>query len=129
MKIVHQLIDYFIQTGQLSKPQIRKLEKKGFWATDAPHNARHLEHEIGAKFYFLVTGDTTGPVWGTDIYTSDSSLGTAAVHAGLLTPGEKRVLQLSIEQPLNTYPGTVRHGITSGSWPHWPGAFSLALLS
>jgi LCCL domain len=129
MKIVHQLIDYFVQSGEISKAQLAQLEKKGFWAQTAPTNVGHLAGEIGASFFFLVTGATSGPVWGTDIYTSDSSLSVAAVHAGLLKSGEKRVLKVTIETPLYQYVGSLRNGINSGAWNHWPGAFSLSLLS
>ena len=35
-----------------------------------------------------VTGSSQGTVWGTDLYTDDSSIPAAAVHAGVLKDGE-----------------------------------------
>ncbi len=39
-------------------------------------------------FAVYVVGRLDGRVWGSGSYTDDSDLGTAAVHAGLLKPGE-----------------------------------------
>jgi hypothetical protein len=128
MKVIHQLIGYLIDQGDLSAREIRKLSEKGYWAPPAPYNLRELEHEVGDRFYFVVKGDTGGPLWGTDVYTSDSAPGMAAVHAGLLAPGESRVLQVTIETPLQQYAGSVRHGVSSGPWNYWPGAYSLAAV-
>lgn len=43
-----------------------------------------------------VTGTTEGVVWGKDIYTADSNLGAAAVHAGLVAVGETRKLYIEV---------------------------------
>lgn len=51
---------------------------------------------VGKSFYFEVTGSNTGSVWGADIYTDDSSLATAAVHAGVLGVGQKGVIKVTI---------------------------------
>jgi hypothetical protein len=39
----------------------------------------------GQVFYSRITGSTSGRVWGTQVYTSDSVLAVAAVHAGFLS--------------------------------------------
>ena len=88
MKVIHQLIGYFVDRRELSSRQIDYLAQKGYWAPQAPYDARDVQNEIGGRFYYLVTGDVDGPLWGTDVYTSDSSLAKAAVHAGLVKPGE-----------------------------------------
>jgi hypothetical protein len=126
MKVIHQLIDYFVQRGELTADQINQLTDTGYWAPPAPYDLRALEHEVGTKFYFLVTGEIDGPLWGTDVYTSDSSLGKAAVHAGLLQASESAILQVTIEQPLQHYTASTRHGIASSPWDFWPGAYALA---
>jgi|GEM_PF-5645094 len=38
--------------------------------------------QVGKTFYFEVVGSTFGSIWGDGIYTSDSALAKAAVHAG-----------------------------------------------
>ena len=80
----------------------------------------------------LVVGDlvtvTLGPapagyadeatLWGDFIYTDDSEIGGAAVHAGVLTlAGGTVTLEVSPGQ--GSYPGTTSNGITSMEWDQW----------
>jgi hypothetical protein len=64
-------------------------------------------------------------VWGTDIYSDDSSIGAAAVHAGLLRPGEKGLVRVILMPGQAAYSGSERHGIKSQSFGQWPGSFKL----
>ena len=50
----------------------------------------------GTVMYVTVTGGTSGAVWGVNPYTYDSDLATAAVHAGVLTAGETKVVKLTV---------------------------------
>jgi hypothetical protein len=61
-------------------------------------------------------------VWGTDLYTDDSAVCAAAIHAGRLTAtgGEVEVV---IEAGAPAYAGTTRNGITSQSWAQWSQSF------
>ena len=72
----------FDRRGQLSKKELRQLLDKGYLASDAPPHMLELTGTVGATYYFRVRGETEGPLWGTDVYTGDSSLSVAAVHAG-----------------------------------------------
>lgn len=72
---------------------------------------------------FLVTGTTEGFVWGTDVYTSDSDLATAAVHAGVLRPGETARVRVSFLPGRESYLGSPRNGITSLSWRRFAVSF------
>jgi TIR domain-containing protein/LCCL domain-containing protein len=55
---------------------------------------------------------SSGAVWGTDLYTDDSALCLAAVHAGAIGPeGGLVTVQRSEGRPL--YVGTARNGVTS----------------
>ncbi len=87
MKVVQDLVTYFDRRGKLSRRELRRLLDTGGIATDAPNGMHGLCDVTGAVHYFRVTGAAEGQVWGTDTYTRDSSLGAAAVHAGLLKPG------------------------------------------
>jgi hypothetical protein len=86
--------------------------------------------EVGKTLLFQVTGGAggSGALWGTDIYTDDSSLAAAAVHAGVLTVGQKGVVRVTILPGQAAYAGSVRHGVTSGSWASWPGSFRVEAL-
>src|SRR5438094_473156 len=47
----------------------------------ATGNMMGYQNQIGIEVQLQVTGMLGGAVWGTDVYTLDSNLATAAVHA------------------------------------------------
>ena len=100
----------------LPEPELAKVE-------DAPDNLANLQGEIGKSFLFRVTGALGGAVWGTRTYTSDSSLATVVVHAGLLRVGQTGVVKVTIVQPLAAYDGSTNNGVTSSAYGPWPGAY------
>ncbi|HYO72188.1 MAG TPA: LCCL domain-containing protein [Archangium sp.] len=61
---------------------------------------------------------TAGGMWGTDAYTSDSSVCGAAVHAGRITTagGTVTVTVTAYDNGRNNYVGSTRNGITSTAW-------------
>ena len=62
--------------------------------------------------------------WGTDIYTDDSSICTAAVHAGIISVQEGGVVTIEIRPDAGQYGGTNRNGTWTGDWMEpWNGAF------
>ncbi|MDP3233703.1 MAG: LCCL domain-containing protein [Myxococcales bacterium] len=79
--------------------------------------------DLGKTFLFEVTGTTTGSVWGTEVYTSDTHLGAAAVHQGLLKPGERDVLKVKVIAGQNEYLGTTKNGVTSQGYGAWSVSF------
>lgn len=94
--------------------------------TAAPANLTAFQGSVGKTMSFRVTGSTSGSVWGTDKYTCDSSLAAAAVHAGLVRPGESAVLRITIVPGEAAYSGTARNGVTSSAWGSFPASFTLA---
>lgn len=129
MKVIQQIIAYLESRGRLHPRQIEQLVARGYWGQYTNADLRALEKQVGQSFFFQVTGDNRGPVWGTDTYTSDSSLGTACVHAGLLRPGESGVVKVTMVHPLPVFPGSARNGVTSFPWTTgWPGAYEVELL-
>jgi hypothetical protein len=79
--------------------------------------------DVGKSFLFEVTGANTGPVWGTEVYTDDSALATAAVHAGVLAVGQKGVVKVTILPGLESYTSSASNGVVSGSWASWVGSY------
>jgi LCCL domain len=128
MKAVQELVSYFDRRGKLSGKQIRKLLDGGFLAADAPINMVELGDDIGATFYFRVVGSADGPIWGTDIYAGDSALATAAVHAGLVKPGETAIIKVTVVPPLTQYHGSEQNGITSNDFGRFGKAYRLAAI-
>ena len=80
----------------------------------------------GKTLYFEVTGNkNAGGVWGTDVYTDDSSLAAAAVHAGVLADGQTGVVKVTILPGQGGYRGTCRDGVESGNWGGWVGSYRI----
>jgi hypothetical protein len=104
------------------------LLNQGFLAADAPATMLDLCDTIGATYYFRVQGATQGPLWGTDVYTGDSALSVAAVHAGLVKPGATEVLKVTVVAPLPRYLGSVRNGVTSHDFGRYGTAYRLSAV-
>jgi hypothetical protein len=82
-----------------------------------PGYVNNGQQDIGKVFYYETTGVVTGQsIYGTDIYTTGSHLGMAAVHCGLLKPGQKGVVKVTILAGQGNYPATTRNGVTSIAW-------------
>src|SRR5262245_245206 len=128
MKAVQELVAYFDRRGALSQRQLRKLLDQGFLAADAPPTMADLCDPVGATFYFRVRGMTEGSLWGTDVYTGDSSIATAAVHAGLVAVGESAIVKATAVAPLSRYQGSMRHGVTSHDFGRYGTAYRLAAV-
>jgi LCCL domain-containing protein/VWA domain-containing protein len=64
-----------------------------------------------------------GSVWGTDVYTSDSSICAAAVHAGLISRsgGVVTVVAGGAQQ---SFTGSERNGVSSRGYGPWSTSFS-----
>jgi hypothetical protein len=124
VKVVQQLIAYFAEKGRLKRRHLAQLTEKGYWGQYTSGDLRSLEGKVGQSFFFQVTGDAHGALWGTDVYTSDSSLETACVHAGVLRPGESGVVKVTMVPPVAVYRGSTRNGVSSHDWTSgWSGAY------
>ena len=128
MKVVQELIAYFDRGGKLSRRQLRRLLEQSSVASNAPTNMHGLCETVGATYYFRVTGVTEGQLWGTDTYSGDSTIGAAAVHAGLLKPGETDFFRVIVVTPPEKFPGTVRNGVTSTEYGRYQYAWRLSAI-
>jgi hypothetical protein len=60
----------------------------------------------------------SGSVWGADIYTDDSAICRAALHAGVI--GTDGGAVHVVEAPgQDSYPAVTRNSVASNSWPSW----------
>lgn len=64
-----------------------------------------------------------GAVWGTDVYTDDSSVCVAAVHAGHLDAAAGGIILVTWLQGPPVHVGSARHGITSVDYGAWSRSF------
>jgi hypothetical protein len=93
------------------------------WGT----NATTLRGRNGQRFGFSCpAGGTAGRVWGTDVYTDDTSICTAGVHAGMITLAGGGVVTVEIRPGQDSYQASERNGIGSSSYGGWPGSFAVA---
>lgn len=80
---------------------------------------------IGKTFVFKVTGAAQGSLWGTELYTLDSSLAAAAVHMGVLKVGQTGNVKVTIFGPSVNFIGSTRNGLTSSPYANYPGAYRI----
>ena len=106
---------------------------KNLWSPDVatgkvipdPGGMQALQGKVGKTFRIRVKASRGRTVWGTDSYTLDSSLATAAIHAGVLRHGETGIVQVTILGPKQGFKASNRNGITSHAWGHFPGAYRI----
>lgn len=128
MKVIQELVAHFERQNKLSREELKALLDQGFLASDAPARIQDLCETPGTTYYFRVTGAIDGSVWGTDVYTGDSVLAAAAVHAGVVKPGETAVVRITVMSPLAQYPGSVRNGVTSHDYGRFGSAYGVDRL-
>ena len=91
-------------------------------------NAVQYRSRIGEQITFAcAAGGPTRTVWGTDVYTDDSSICTAGVHAGAITVAGGGSVTIEIRPGQSSYAGSARNGVTSANWGSWGGSFSVEL--
>lgn len=103
--------------GEMEATDLSKLEA-------APANLYDKANQIGKTFTFKVTG-AAGSVYGTDVYTLDSSLAAAAVHAGVVKMGATGVLRVKIVESPETFVSSTRNGMTSSAWGRYSAAYKV----
>lgn len=124
-KVLTEMQDGYTRRAKLDealaiREAIRSLHESGRTVLPAPQNLSSLVTDCRV-LYFRVTGAASGSVYGTDIYTSDSSLSAAAVHAGLVKDGETGIVKVTTIPNHQGYTGSTRNGVTTSSWSSYPG--------
>lgn len=94
-----------------------------------------VENIEGVDFSSLKPGDTIdvflpadgyeSSIWGTEIYTHDSSIGTAAVHMGVIKLDKGGNVTIEIVAGQAEYLSSEQNGITSSSWGEYDLSFSI----
>jgi len=68
-------------------------------------------------------GEAKGVVWGDGIYTSDSSICRAAVHAGALKAGESGDVTVKKAPGCDGYRSSTANGVKAERWGKWTKSF------
>jgi hypothetical protein len=113
-----KLIDLRSLRSMMAEP-----EQDSLVAEPDPGALYNYQNHVGKKFAFRVTGAAAGSVWGTDLYTLDSTLAVAAVHAGAVKLGQTGVVKVLILGPQPGFRGSARNGVATSDWGPFPGAY------
>lgn len=89
-------------------------------------NAYSLGGEVGDEFTVTCPASCdAGTAWGTDIYTADSSICTAAAHAGVIDAQDGGTFVVTLEEGQDEYEGSEENGIESFDYGAWDLSFSV----
>ena len=82
----------------------------------------HMGKTVGIK----VTGQLGGSVWGSGPYTADSTLATAAVHAGAVKDGETKIIKVKLVADPGSYAASTANGVSTYPYNAYPtGAYEI----
>ena len=84
-----------------------------------------LSTRVTETFEFTCSENgTVGSVWGTDLYTADSSVCTAAVHKGRISRINGGAVKVRVEAGAANYVASVRNGITSSIYGTYSASYT-----
>jgi hypothetical protein len=90
------------------------------WGVDA----RSVTGRNRQRFSVTCPADgSIGPVWGSDLYTDDSSVCSAGVHAGTITARAGGTVTIEVRPGVGSYDGSTRNGVESDDYGPWEGSF------
>ncbi|GIJ58008.1 Hsp70 family protein [Virgisporangium aurantiacum] len=98
-----------------------------FYHDDADWSTTAEEHndDIGKTVaYKCPAGGSPNTVWGSEPFTSDSSVCTAAVHAGWISLADGGWVKLQMQAGVDSYQGTEQYGISTTDYGPFRWAFS-----
>jgi hypothetical protein len=109
-----------VTTEDTTDPDGRDQAAQGPWG----ETAASMRGEDGRTADFDCPPDgTAGRVWGTNTYTDDSSVCTAAVQAGLITFDEGGTVTIEIAAGRDEYFGSTHNDVESQPYGAWSGSF------
>jgi len=113
-------------TGFLAASAVASAQQTslGVHADDTP--AWYFREQAGRRVSFVCPASDRWfrPVWGTDVYTADTKLCSAAIHAGKLKFGQPGLVTIVIGAHEEPYVGSERNGVTSDDYGAWPMSFT-----
>ena len=87
-------------------------------------NAMSLNGAVGQTFTLSCSpGGTAHSVWGSDVYTADSSVCTAAVHSGLITLEQGGTVTIELRDARSIYGCSERNGVTTSPYGFYQRSF------
>jgi len=89
-------------------------------------SASMLTYENGKTYKFKCpAGGKESTIWGTDVYTADSSVCTAAVHVGVIKFESGGTVTIELRPGQSSYQGTLRNSVRSSDYGAYVRSFVL----
>jgi hypothetical protein len=108
-----------------AREAIQYLEQGYLHPVKINYSLMELRPVIGNVYFVEVTCRVAGALYGTDSFTSDSSIPSAAIQLGLAKPGETVILKVTVLPGQASFEGSTRNGVTSSSYGPYSMAFKL----
>jgi hypothetical protein len=87
-------------------------------------NATSLKGAVGQTFTLACSPEGTAhSVWGSDIYTADSSICTAGVHSGLINLQQGGTVTIELRPGRTIYGSSERNGVTTSAYGAYQSSF------
>lgn len=91
---------------------------------DWAFGAADLRGRLDQSFTFTcLPNGKINNVWGSDLYTDDSSVCSAAVHAGLINTRDGGTVSIRMMPGQGAYTSTSRNGVTTIGYGNWHGSY------
>lgn len=118
------------QTGNVREAQavrdyMQKLTPAPLVQAD-PGTLVNFRDRVGQTFVFEIVGQAGSTIWGDGVYTDDSAIAVAAVHAGIVRVGERAQVQVRILPGQRSYEAATRNGVQSSPYANWEGSYSIS---
>jgi hypothetical protein len=131
---LQKLQEKYVKEGMLDeavavRDHLRWLKSGGQLALPDPKTLEEYRDRVGQTYFFKVVGATDGAVYGDDVYTDDSPLATAAVHAGVLKFGESGVVMVTILPGKASYGSSEKNGVSTVDYERWGGSYRIEGLA
>jgi hypothetical protein len=89
-------------------------------------SATILTFEAGGTYKFKCpAAGKQSAIWGTDVYTADSSICSAAVHVGRITLESGGTVTIELRPGQSSYQGTTRNDVKSNEYGEYPHSFAV----
>lgn len=100
-------------------------EEESAQAVECGTNAQGFEGATGTQHTVACPANcTSGSVWGTNIYSDDSSICRAAMHTGVIDASGGEVT-FEIADGRSEYIPTSHNGVTTSRWGSWGRSFTI----
>ncbi len=116
-----------VETTMFEDPMTMFLRPEDYRVADCFTQARENDSTPIAGFICPANCASSGAtVWGTNIYTHDSSICVSAVHAGVIQNETGGAVVASWLGEQDSYLGSTQNGITTSEYGQWYSSYSVA---